>query len=411
VSAGQSLQICVADPARRIDGALVVDARDDADVPFRFDDELPFVDRGVAGIYVGSAVGDLDRPGQLQFLLECRRVMSPGAVLHTAPLQSESLRAGMIGLGRMAGLTVSQASENDGVSFAKPARIVTDEPLVTIAIPAYNVRFFAAALDSAIAQTYANLEIVICDDSRDDAIESIVRSRRPRVPLHYARNPSRLGVRANYIECFESSSGAFVKFLCDDDVLAFDCIKRLMQAFQRVPDLTLATSRRYRIDADAALLPDQPATMPIVDADKIIAGVSLANAMLMAGLNIIGEPSTALFRKSDIEDQRPAFFNFDGAYGHGVIDMVMWTALLLKGDAVYLLEPQSAFRIHPGQRQHDPTVARRTINSIRELQATWLALGLHRRRPPHMLSTQPYPMQPDGDWIDQQVLSFKLRDP
>jgi glycosyltransferase involved in cell wall biosynthesis len=288
---------------------------------------------------------------------------------------------------------------------------VTDEPLVTIAIPAYNGRFFADALDSAIAQTYANLEIVIRDDSRDDAIESIVRSRRPSVPLHYARNPSRLGVRANYIECFESSSGAFVKFLCDDDVLAFDCIKRLMQAFQRVPDLTLATSRRYRIDADAALLPDQPATMPIVDADKIIAGVSLANAMLMAGLNMIGEPSTALFRKSDIEDQRPAFFNFDGAYGHGVIDMVMWTALLLKGDAVYLLEPQSAFRIHSGQRQHDPTTARRTIDSIRELQAAWLALGLHRGRPPHMLSTQPYPMQPDCDWIDQQVLSFKLRDP
>ena len=92
------------------------------------------------------------------------------------------------------------------------------EPLVTIAIPAYNARFFAAALDGALAQTYANLEIVVRDDSRDDAIESIVRSRQPRVPLRYARNPSRLGVRANYVECFEQARGTFVKFLCDDDV-------------------------------------------------------------------------------------------------------------------------------------------------------------------------------------------------
>lgn len=409
VNAQQPLLVCVADPARCADGVLAVDARADADVPFRFGDEFPFVDRGVAGIHVGAAIGDLDRPGQLQFLLECRRAMSPGAVLHVAPLRAESVRASIIRLAHLAGLSVGPPVEAGGLSFTKPARVVAGEPLVTIAIPAYNARFFAAALDGALGQTYANLEIVVRDDSRDDAIESIVRSRQPRMPLRYARNPSRLGVRANYIECFEQAGGTFVKFLCDDDVLAPDCVTQLMRAFRSVPDLTLATSRRYSIDAGAAFLPDRPATMPIVDHDKVISGVSLANAMLMAGLNMIGEPSTVLFRKSDIEDQRPAFFNFDGAYGHGVIDMVMWTALLLKGDAVYLLEPQSAFRIHPGQRQRDPEVARRTIDSIRELQAAWLALGLHRRRPPHMLSTQPYPLQADSDWTDQQVRSFKLR--
>jgi len=136
--------------------------------------------------------------------------------------------------------------------------------------------------------------------------------------------------------------------------------------------------------------------------------VSLANAMLMVGLNMIGEPSTVLFRKADLEDQRPAFFNFDGAHGRGVIDIVMWTALLLKGDAAYLVEPASAFRVHAQQRQHDPTVAARSLDSIRELQAAWLALGLHRRRAPHMLATQPYPPQPDADWTEQQVRSFKV---
>lgn len=404
----QALRVCVADPGRRHDGMLALDTREDADVPFRLGDEFPFVDRAVAEIRAGGAVGDLDRPGQLQFLLECRRVLAPRALLYVAPLRSES-HAGIVRLAHLAGLTAVPSTEPDGLSFAKPARLVTGDPLVTIAIPAYSPRFFAAALDSALAQTYANLEIVIRDDSRDGAIESIVRSRRSRAPLDYARNPSRLGPRANYVECFERASGAFVKFLCDDDLLTPGCVANLMAAFQRVPDLTLATSRRYRIGADAELLPDQPATMPIVGADKVVSGVSLANAMLMVGLNMIGEPSTVLFRKSDLEDQRPAFFNFEGAYGRGVIDMVMWTSLLLKGDAVYLVEPQSAFRIHEEQRQHDPAVVQRAIGSIRELQAAWLALGLHRRRPPHMLSTQPYPTQPDADWGEEQVRSFKVR--
>ena len=58
----------------------------------------------------------------------------------------------------------------------------------------------------------------------------------------------------------------------------------MMQTFERVPDHTLATSRRYRIDAAGAFLADQPATMPIVESDKIIGGLSLANAMLMVRL-------------------------------------------------------------------------------------------------------------------------------
>src|SRR4029453_13989425 len=105
--------------------------------------------------------------------------------------------------------------------------------------------------------------------------ESIVRSRSARAPLRYLRNAHRLGPRANYIGCFESADGAFVKFLCDDDVLAHDCVERLMEAYRRVPDLPLATSRRERIDTNSVRLPDQPATMPIVDADAVISGVSL----------------------------------------------------------------------------------------------------------------------------------------
>jgi hypothetical protein len=224
------------------------------------------------------------------------------------------------------------------------------------------------------------------------------------------RNAVRLRPRGNFTKCFESARGEFVKFLCDDDVLAPTCVASLLDAFRRAPDIVLATSRRQRIDENGMHLDDQPATMPIVAESATIAGYTLANAMLMAGLNVIGEPSTVLFRKADLLDQAPDYFRFNGAYGRGIIDMVMWTALLLKGDAVYLTQSLSAFRIHAAQRQHDPATFQRNIDSIRSLQAAWLDLKLFDKVPPHLMLAKPFPPPAESDWSPRPMLSsFAVR--
>jgi hypothetical protein len=88
-----------------------------------------------------------------------------------------------------------------------------------------------------------------------------------------------------------------------------------------------------------------------------------------------------------------------------VIDMVTWATLLLKGDAVYLRECRSSFRMHSGQRQRIPANAQRTIDSIRALQAAWLGLRLHERLPRNRLLTKPFPPPPDAAWVLQPVLS------
>lgn len=408
MSAGPPLRVRVADPGTRRDGWLAADEGNDADVPFAFGDDWPFADRALTEIAVGPRLHALSRAGTLQWLLDGRRTLQAQGVLRVARPPSSAGVDALAALARLAGLAPHAPANND-LAFAKPDRTIAGDPLVTVAIPAYSPRFFAKALDSALAQTYANLEVVVCDDARDDAIEALVRAAGPGRTIRYARNATRLGVRANYVECFETARGEFIKFLCDDDVLAPTCVAAFVDAFRRVPDLTLATSRRLRIDAADALLPDQPATLPILETDAVIAGATLANAMLMSGLNMIGEPSTALFRKADLEHQRPALFNFDGAHGHGVIDMVMWSALLMQGDAVYLCEPQSAFRVHSGQRQHDPATQQRNVASIRSLQAAWMSLELDRRIPPHQLLTQPYPPLPDADWTPAPVHSFTPR--
>lgn len=86
---------------------------------------------------------------------------------------------------------------------------MTTVPLVSIVIPAFSARFFSVTLHSALSQTYENLEIVVCDDSRDDEIERIVASfeGQGRARIRYLRNPQRLGFRRNVLRCVEGGAG------------------------------------------------------------------------------------------------------------------------------------------------------------------------------------------------------------
>lgn len=444
MSPDPGLTVRVGDAGRDMPGALSVGWNEDADVPFRPGDEFPFEDAAVGVMTLGDFVEHLPFETLLYSLMECRRVLRPGGLLavvahnHVGPLirsgagaldptaRDAASEASIAGSAALIGLELASvrnlspqsaavaaawridACRCGGIAFTKPERRVLGNPLVSIAIPAYNPRFFAACLDSAIAQTYDNLEIVVCDDSAGSEIERIVLGRACRRPIRYERNLVRLRPRGNFVRCFSQAEGEFVKFLCDDDLLAPTCVERLLDAFRGAPDIALATSHRVRIDANGCRLGEQPATQPIVAADTVIAGYTLANAMLMVGLNTIGEPSTALFRKADFMGEARDTFGFRGTAGHGIIDMVMWTALLLKGNAVYLRDSLSAFRIHPEQRQNDPSQRQRNIESIRSLQAEWLALKLFDRVPPHLLLAKPFPPC-DSDWALQPVLGVAAR--
>ena len=423
MSGAPGLFVCAGRVERQVPGWLSMHGRDDADVPFRPGDDLPFEDRAVDVMACGDFVAALPRGTCIRFLLECRRVLKPGGVLSLSVASAGAASSGMADAAALTGLepaSVAPVSEacrqalaelrvpderTIAVEYTKRDRGVSGDPLVSIVIPAYSPRFFTACLDSALAQTHANLEIVVCDDSEGSEIEAATRACANRRDVRYVRNAVRLRGRGNYTKCFESARGEFVKFLCDDDLLAPTCVASLLDAFRRAPDITLATSRRLRIDENGSRLADQPATLPIVATDTTIAGYTLANVMLMAGLNTIGEPSTVLFRKADLLDQAPEYFRFDGVRGLGIIDMVTWAALLMKGDAVYLTESLSAFRFHAAQRQHDPAMAERNIASIRELQAVWLALELFERVPPHLILAKPFPPPADSDWRLQPVLS------
>ena len=71
---------------------------------------------------------------------------------------------------------------------------VAPEPLVTVLLPVFNGEtHLAAAIDSVLAQTYANLELVVIDDGSTDSTAAIIAGYDdPR--LIAARNSVNLGI-------------------------------------------------------------------------------------------------------------------------------------------------------------------------------------------------------------------------
>jgi glycosyltransferase involved in cell wall biosynthesis len=226
-------------------------------------------------------------------------------------------------------------------------------PRVSILIPAYRERFFGEALWSARAQTHADLEIVVCDDSPGDAIARIVADAGD-ARIRYLRNPSRLGFEGNFTQCLREARGELVKFLNDDDRLAPQCVAGLVGAFDFDPRVVLATSRRVVIDAAGRAQPDFLATTPLARVSCLIPGTELGNFALINSTNVIGEPSTVMFRKRDVDIEAGGLFTWGGRHYHCLADLSLWIRLLGRGPAFYQALPLSEFRVHPGQEQGGP---------------------------------------------------------
>ena len=99
-------------------------------------------------------------------------------------------------------------------------QIQSDKPLVSVVMPAYNAaRFLRQAVDSVLAQTYGNLELIIVDDcSTDDTLqimqEYAARDSRVRV-IAGEENQGVARVRNRGIQ---AARGAYIALLDSDDV-------------------------------------------------------------------------------------------------------------------------------------------------------------------------------------------------
>ncbi|OYQ04328.1 glycosyl transferase family 2 [Pseudomonas mandelii] len=258
-------------------------------------------------------------------------------------------------------------------------------PLVSIVIPAFNPRFFRQALESSLAQTYENVEIVICDDSSTDEIRDIVQSfADPVRPVRYLRNPKRLGLQKNVLRCVKEARGTLIKVLCDDDRLFAPSIELQARVLIDHADVNVVFALRMFSDAGNFILPPRLDNCLFSPGDALLKGDDMLAIFEGTPKNFIGNLSSTLMRRADVLELLPALVQEDCGFV-AMLDFALFVCLLRRGNMAVLNTVLSTERLYPERLSKTPEMVRA---AAQELQ--WLT---------QMLTTRGGESAPASGWV------------
>jgi glycosyltransferase involved in cell wall biosynthesis len=130
------------------------------------------------------------------------------------------------------------------------------KPRVSIGLPVYNgQRFLKEALDSLLAQTYTDFELIISDNASTDATERICRAYVAKDQrVRYYRNATNIGVNRNFNRVFALSTGNYFKWASADDVCKPEHLARCIDVLDHESTVVLAHSKTRFIDQNGTPL-------------------------------------------------------------------------------------------------------------------------------------------------------------
>jgi glycosyltransferase involved in cell wall biosynthesis len=143
---------------------------------------------------------------------------------------------------------------------------VSIRPHVSIGIPVYNGgKFFRETLDSFLAQTFSDFELVIADNASTDETEDIAREYAARDRrVRYFRNTSNIGLSRNHNRVFELSCGEYFKWAPADDICCPTYIERCVEVLDRNSDVVLVYPKTRFIDQEGHHLGIEDPGWPLV---------------------------------------------------------------------------------------------------------------------------------------------------
>lgn len=216
-------------------------------------------------------------------------------------------------------------------------------PQVSVCIPTYRgAATLGAAIESVLAQSFADFELIVVDDgSPDDTAGVVARYSDPRVS--YYRNPSNLGPEGNWNRCLELATGVYFKLLPHDDLLHPECLRQQIDVLDsdRSEEIALVFSAREVLDEAGRIVARRGYPSP---GSCRLAAREVQRQCMRRGTNLVGEPGAVLFRKA-----LAATVGAFDARDPYVIDLDYWLRLLRYGDAYYLADHLASFRVSRSQ--------------------------------------------------------------
>ena len=120
---------------------------------------------------------------------------------------------------------------------------VKSGPLVSVFIPTYNAeRFVAQAIESVLAQTYPNYELIIIDDDSTDGTANILKQYQSHPKVTVQCNPENAGMAANWNIGLELCRGELIAKLDADDFYEHNYLETVVNFFQKNKSVGLVFS-------------------------------------------------------------------------------------------------------------------------------------------------------------------------
>ena len=224
-------------------------------------------------------------------------------------------------------------------------------PRVSVCIPSYNyATYLPIALDSILAQTYADYEIIVVDDGSPDDSQAIAESYSGRYPgkVRVFTHPGRAnrGVSATCNLAIEKSQGEYFAWLGSDDVWYPGKLARQVDELDRYPHVGMTYSYADVID-----------TRGVKTGEVTGRDITRDVLPMLVASNFIPH-LTAFHRRSCLENSG----YYDEALQYS--DWEMWLKMANFYSISFINQSLAMYRVHGGNMYTGSTVETQTLHYL-----------------------------------------------
>jgi glycosyltransferase involved in cell wall biosynthesis len=235
-------------------------------------------------------------------------------------------------------------------------------PLVSVVIPSYNrASLVGDAIDSALAQTHRNTEIIVVDDGSTDDTDKIMERYAANPRVRYLKHPTNRGIPAARNTGIRHARGEYIALLDSDDMWLPNKLETQLQVFRQdvAKEVAAVWSDAYVVD---------------VSGNTRTSGVRVPREVDLIQLfrhNFI-IAQTTMMRRACVD--RVGLFDEDLRGGSDDYDM--WLRLARHFKLRYVRTPLATIRLHggnyssvQGQARDNFVIIDKTIAASPELRA------------------------------------------
>ncbi len=212
------------------------------------------------------------------------------------------------------------------------------KPVVSVLVPAYNYgHYLDEAIQSVLAQTFTDFELVIVDNCSPDNTKEVVGKYLHDGRIRFYTNKKNLGAVGNFNKCLGYAQGRYLKFLCADDKFAPELLEKFVAVMDDFPAVALVSCYVTAFGLKSAIR--KPPYSGFIAAENAV------QSLVSPGVkNWLFAPTAVMFRR---EALTLGGFNTDLL---NLIDLEFYIRVLTLGDCYIIPEPLAYIRTHEGMQ-------------------------------------------------------------